>query len=105
MTREPTASLLSGNVEYSNEIKNPLIIEGDATTKNNKSIEHIKDYSVFLLNHVKSTFHDKPMEKYTEKRKYKQSVSECNKWRSLIKTVVGRNITVLKNKYIIYFPV
>ena len=33
-----------------------------------------------------------------EKWKYKQTVSNCNKWRSLIKTVVGRNITVLSKK-------
>ena len=31
-----------------------------------------------------------------EKREYEQAVSECNKWRSLIKTVVGRNITGIK---------
>ena len=33
LTREPTASLLSGNVEYSYEINHSLIIEGDVTKK------------------------------------------------------------------------
>ena len=46
---------------------------------------------------MESTLHDKPMEKYIEKRKYEKSVSECKKWRSLIKKVVGRNITVISN--------
>ena len=31
LTGEPTASLLSGNDEYSDEIKNSLMIEGDIT--------------------------------------------------------------------------
>ena len=35
-----------------------------------------------------------------EKQKYEKSVSECTKWRSLIKTVVGRNITVLSKKWL-----
>ena len=35
-----------------------------------------------------------------DKRKYEQSVSECNKLRTFIKIVVGRNITVLlKTEY------
>ena len=35
------------------------------------------------------------------KHRYEQSVRERNKWHSLIKTVVGRNFTVLsKNNYI-----
>ena len=42
--------------------------------------------------------HDKPIEEYTEKQKYEQSVSECKKLIILIKTVVGRNITVLSKK-------
>ena len=33
-----------------------------------------------------------------EKRKYDQAVSEYKKWRSFIKTVVGRNITALSKK-------
>ena len=35
LTREPTASLLSGNVEYSNEIKHSLMIEGDVRDTRN----------------------------------------------------------------------
>ena len=49
----------------------------------------------FQLYEVESTFHDKPIEKYMDKQKYEQAVSECKKCRSLIKTVVGRNITVV----------
>ena len=41
LTRESTASLLSGNIEYSDEINNSLTIEGDVT-KNNKSIGNCK---------------------------------------------------------------
>ena len=33
LTREPTASLLSGNVEYSDEIKHSIMIEGYVTKK------------------------------------------------------------------------
>ena len=37
---------------------------------------------------------------YIEKRKYEITDSECKKLRSLIKNVVGRNLTVLlKQKY------
>ena len=63
----------------------------------------MKDDSVLLLNEVESKFHDKPIEKYMEKREYEQAVSECKKWRSSIKTVVGINITVLLKKCI-YYP-
>ena len=63
LTRESTASLLSGNIEYSDEINNSLTIEGDVT-KNNKSIAQLKYDSVFLLNYLESTFYDKLMEKY-----------------------------------------
>ena len=34
-----------------------------------------------------------------DKQKYKQSVSECNKLRTFIKTLVVRNIIVLSEKY------
>ena len=44
---------------------------------------------------MESALHNKPIEKYIGKWKYEQAVSECNKRRSLIKTVVGRNITVI----------
>ena len=83
MTREPTDSLLSGNVEYSDDIKYSLISAGDVT-KNKESNGKFKDDYMFLLNEVKSNFHDKPREKYTDKQKYEQEVSECKKWRSLI---------------------
>ena len=66
------------------------MIKADVT----KKIGILKDDSVFLLNNVESDFHNKPIYKYMEKRKYEQAVSEGKKWRSLIQTVVGRNITV-----------
>ena len=44
----------------------------------------MKDDSVFLLNDVEITFHDKSIEKYIEKWKYEQSISECKKFRSSI---------------------
>ena len=72
------------------------MIESDIT--NNKKIVKLKDYYVFLLNDVESTLHGKTIEKYVEKRKYGQYFSKCKKWRSLIKTVVGRNFTVLSKK-------
>ena len=50
---------------------------------------------MLLLNDAESTFHDKPIETYIEKKKYEQAVRECHKWCSLIKTVVGRNITII----------
>ena len=58
----------------------------------------MKDDSVFLLNDVKIHFHDKPMEKYMEKRKCEQAFRECKKWRILIKTFFGRNINLLSKK-------
>ena len=55
---------------------------------------------MFLFNDVEINLHDKPIEIYIdeEKRKYEQAVSECNKWRSLIKTIVWIKITVLLKK-------
>ena len=44
-----------------------LSIEG-YVTKKKEYIGQLKDDSVFLLNDVKSTLHDKKMEKYTEKQ-------------------------------------
>ena len=52
LIREPTTSLLSGNVEYSDEINNSLIIEEDVT-KNKKSIGKSRYDSMFLLNNLK----------------------------------------------------
>ena len=78
------------------------MIEWDVTKQN--SIGKWKDDSVFLLNDVESTFHYKLIEKYMEKHKYKQSVSECKKWGSLIKAVAGKQITVISKIYI-YCPV
>ena len=60
-----------------------------------KSIGKLKDDSVFPLNDVESTLHDKPIEKYMDKQKYEKYVSECKNCHSLIKTVVGRNINVI----------
>ena len=62
MTKEPTASLLSGNVEYSDEIYTFIIIEGDVA-KNKKLIVQLKDGSVFLLNDVETNVHDNPIKK------------------------------------------
>ena len=61
LTREPTDSLLSGNVQYSDEINNLLMIEVDLT-KTKTPLD--KDGSVFLLNDVESTLHDKPIKIY-----------------------------------------
>ena len=58
----------------------------------------MEDDFVFIFNDVESTFRDKPKETIMEKRKYEQEVSECHKWLSLIKPVVGINITFLSNK-------
>ena len=63
----------------------------------------MKDDSLFLINYVKTILNDKLIGKYMEKQKYEQAISECKKWRSLIKTVVGRNITVLSSKKINIF--
>ena len=92
---EPTASLLSRNVEYSDEINTSLMIKVDVKKK---SIGQLRDDSMFLLNDMEIALHDKHIEKYMEKRKYEQAVSECKKWRSFIKTVVGRNINVISIK-------
>ena len=54
---------------------------------------------MLLLNYAESTSHNKPIEKDMEKHKYEQAVSECKKWRSLIKKVSERNINFLKKKY------
>ena len=94
MTRESTASLLSGNVEYSNEIKNELMIEGYVKKK---TIWKLKD-NCFLWNDVEIILYYKPIEYYMEKRKYEKAFSECKTWSSLIKGVVGRNITVISKK-------
>ena len=70
----------------------------EADVKKQKTIRTFKYDSVVLLNYVKTIFHDKPIQKYMEKRKYEQAVSECKKWSILIKTVVGRNINFLSRK-------
>ena len=54
MTREPTPSLPSGNVEYLDDIKKSLIIEVDVT-HNKQYIGQLKDGSLFLLNDVEIT--------------------------------------------------
>ena len=53
---------------------------------------------MFILNDVESILHDKPIEKYTEKQKYEKFVSECKKWRSLIKIVIGRTLLFFEKK-------
>ena len=49
LTRNPTDSFLSGNVDDSYEMNHLLLIEGDVT-KNKESIGKLKDDSLFLLN-------------------------------------------------------
>ena len=49
LTRKPTASLLSGNVEYLYENDTSLMIEAGITKKN---IRKLKNNSVFLFNYV-----------------------------------------------------
>ena len=49
---------------------------------------------MFLLNDWESIFYDTQIEKDMEKWKYEQAVSECKKWRILIKKVLGTKITV-----------
>ena len=58
----------------------------------------MKDDYVFLINDVEITLHDKPIEEYMDKHKYKQAVSECKKWHSFIKNIVGRKFTLLSKK-------
>ena len=65
LKREPSASLLSGNVDHLYEIHTPLFIETDVAKK--KKIRKTEIFSVFLLNDVEITLHDKPIEKYMEK--------------------------------------
>ena len=55
---------------------------------------------MFLLNYSKNILHDIRIEKDMEELKNEQAVSECKEWRSLIKPVVGRNITALSKKNI-----
>ena len=61
LTREPTDSLLLGDVEYSDEMNHSLLIEGDVR-KNKEPIGKLNYDSLFLLNEVKSTFRYKPIE-------------------------------------------
>ena len=88
---------MAGNVQCSYEINSSLTNEG-YVTKNKKSIGNFKYHYVSLLNDVKSTLHDKPIEIYIEKQKYDQVVSEYNKWRSLIKSVFGETLMFSQNK-------
>ena len=53
---------------------------------------------MFLLNNMEITLHDKHIEKDTDKKKYEQAFSECNKWHDFIKTVVGRKVTVISKE-------
>ena len=55
---EPTASLLSGNIEYSDRMNHSLMIEVDVT-KIKESIRQSKDDSMSLLNDVEINLHDK----------------------------------------------
>ena len=82
LQREPTAALLSGYIDYSDEINRSLMIERDVTKNKKLNIGQLKDESVFLLNYVESTLHDRQIEIYIRKRKCEQAGSECNKWHS-----------------------
>ena len=64
MTRDPTDSLLSCNVEYLDEINTSLMIKSDAR----KTIRKLKDDSMLLLNYGKNSLHDKPIEKIWRNR-------------------------------------
>ena len=78
------------------------MIEADVTA--NKNNRKLKDDSAFLLNDVEITFYDKTI-KNIEKQKYEQAFSECKKRRSLIKTVVEGEITVLSKKITRSYPI
>ena len=65
LTKEPTDSLISGNVEYSDEMKNSLMVEG-GVIKIKETIGQLKDDFVLLLNDVESTLNYKLMGKYME---------------------------------------
>ena len=95
LKREPTTSLLSGNIKYLDQINTSLIVEADVIKRTKKTIKKQRVDSMFLFNDVEDILYDRPIEKDTEKRKCEQAVSESQKWHSLIKTVAGRNITVL----------
>ena len=82
LQRGPTAALLSGYIDYSDEINRSLMIERDVTKNKKLNIGQLKDESVFLLNYVESTLHDRQIEIYIRKRKCEQAGSECNKWHS-----------------------
>ena len=97
LTRDTTASLLSGNVEYSDSMNYSVMIEV-YLRKNKGSIGQLKDDSVFLLNEVESNFHEKPIKEYTEKHKYEQSISGYNKWRILIKHCLGETLLFFLKK-------
>ena len=75
MTREPTASLLSGNVDYIDEIDTSLLIEANVIKLKTKTIRKLKYDYVFLLKDVEINLYDKTIEIDTEKRKYEQVVS------------------------------
>ena len=53
---------------------------------------------MFLLNDVKITLHDKPIEKDMDKWKYEQAVSERKKQHSLIKFFLGETLFYFKKK-------
>ena len=67
LTREPTASLLSGSLEYLDEMETLLMIEAEVTPT--QKIVKLKDDSVFLFKYAKIILHDKRIGKYTDKRK------------------------------------
>ena len=83
------------------------MIESEVT-KHIWTIGKLKDDSVYLLNDARRIFQYRPLEHFAGddnkidekieivgKRKYEQAVSTSNKLRIFVKTVVGRNITVL----------
>ena len=71
----------------------------------------MKDDYFYRMNDAKHTMQDRHNEHFVDddnkkdkiveivdKQKYKEVVSECNKLRTFIKTVVGRNIIVLSEQ-------
>ena len=101
LTRDQNNPLQSDNVEDIGEINNSLIIESEVT-KFNKTIGQLKGDSVYLLSDAKNILQDRPQENFVdddnnmdknvekiEKREYEQAVSECKKFFTFIKGMVG----------------
>ena len=94
LSKDTTASYPSGIVETSDKNDISLMMEAEETTQN-KSTGNLKYDTLFLLNYEIQSKNDELIEKNKVDGKYEKSVIQCDKGCSLIKRVVGRNITVL----------